>query len=123
MPTEHRKYLTYNSDNFKSWAQDIGTYTVQVVECFLSAGREPEQGYKSCASLAKLNDKHGHNRLDNACKKVLEYTSQPSIRLISAILKNGQDKLPTVVPRSEQKPIGRGITRGAEYFRKGGVQL
>lgn len=124
MPAEHRKYLAYNSDDFTAWAQDIGCNTVRVVKYFLSAGREPEQGYKSCASLTKLNDKYGHDRLENACEKVLEYTSQPSIRIISTMLKNGQDKVKKgkEVPASESKPAGHGITRGAAYFRKGGAQ-
>lgn len=124
MPAEHRKYLAYNSDDFTAWAQDIGCNTVRVVKYFLSAGREPEQGYKSCVSLTKLNDKYGHDRLENACEKVLEYTSQPSIRIISTMLKNGQDKVKKgkEVPASESKPAGHGITRGAAYFRKGGAQ-
>ncbi|WP_367568207.1 IS21 family transposase [Lacrimispora sp.] len=122
MPTEHRKYLSYNSDDFTSWAKDIGSHTAKVVTYFLSAGREPEQGYKSCASLIRLNDKYGHNRLENACKKVLEYTSQPSIRIISTMLKNGQDKVNTDVPSAESKPVNHGITRGEAYFRKGGAR-
>lgn len=122
MPTEHRKYLAYSSDDFTSWALDIGINTTKVIEYFLSAGHEPEQGYKSCASLTKLNDKYGHQRLEDACEKVLSYTSQPSIRIISTMLKNGQDKVKPNAPIIESKSTGHGITRGAAYFRKGGIQ-
>jgi len=122
MPEEHRKYLAYSSEDFIKWAQGIGLHVSKVVEYFLLSGKEQEQGYKSCASLTKLNDKYGHNRLEDACEKILAYTSQPSIRIISSMLKNGQDKVKSDAPVTESKSTGHGITRGAAYFRKGGAQ-
>ena len=123
MPMEHRKYLSYNADEFIRWSQTVGHYTVSVVEKFLTSGREPEQGYKSCASLTKLGDKYGIDRLEKACERVLNYSSQPSIRNISTILKNGQDRVPSYqqVPETA-KPKTHGITRGAAYFQRGGEQ-
>ena len=123
MPVEHRKYLSYNADEFIRWAQSVGRYTASVTEKFLSCGREPEQGYKSCASLTKLGDKYGIDRLEKACERVLNYSSQPSIRNISTILKNGQDKVYPAQQISETvKPKSHGITRGAAYFQRGGEQ-
>ena len=87
MPIEHRKYLTYNADEFIRWAQDAGQHTLAVVKAFLSSGREPEQGYKSCASLTRLGDKYGLDRLEKACERVIAYGVQPSIRNISTVLK------------------------------------
>lgn len=120
MPIEHRKYLTYNADEFTRWAQSVGQYTVTVINHFLSSGREPEQGYKSCASLTKLGDKYGLDRLEKACERVLNYSSQPSVRNISTILKNGQDKV-QLTSKPEQSR-SHGITRGAAYFQRGGEQ-
>ena len=124
MPMEHRKYLSYNADEFLRWAHTAGESTTAVVKHFLTAGSEPEQGYKSCASLTKLGDRYGLKRLENACQRVLEYTSKPTIRNISTILKNGQDKLPPNGNAAPEKvlPVSHGITRGAAYFRKGGRQ-
>lgn len=124
MPMEHRKYLSYNADEFLCWAHTAGESTTAVVKYFLTAGSEPEQGYKSCASLTKLGDRYGLKRLENACQRVLEYTSKPVIRNISTILKNGQDKLPPNGNAALEKvlPVSHGITRGAAYFRKGGRQ-
>ena len=56
-----------------------------------------------------------------ACSKVLVYSTEPSLRTIASILKNGLDKpdkaeSQTAQPRSNSY----GITRGAAYFRKGG---
>lgn len=120
MPIEHRKYLTYNADEFTRWAQSVGQYTVTVINHFLSSGREPEQGYKSCASLTKLGDKYGLDRLEKACERVLNYSSQPSVRNISTILKNGQDKVQPISKPAQSR--NHGITRGAAYFQRGGEQ-
>lgn len=53
----------------------------------------------------------------------LKYGSLPArhpIRIISSMLKNGQDKVRTTVPNDTAVPKGHGITRGAAYFAKGG---
>ena len=117
MPTNHKKYLAYNSDSFIQWAESTGTNTTVVVKAFLTAGKVAEQGYKSCASLTKLADKYGHNRLEDACTRALAYTPSPSIKNISTILKSGQDKV-----NEDTKTINTssgsqyGFTRGAAYF-------
>lgn len=121
MPQAHRKYLSYNAEEFLVWGQGIGLHTNEVVRFFLESPKEPEQGYKACASLTKLCDRYGHHRLENACERVLAYTTSPSIRHISAILKNKQDKqTPGTVQKNPQESEGYGITRGAAYFGKDG---
>ena len=119
MPMEHRMYLSYNEKEFTDWANTVGPNTVSVVKYFLTSGKEPEQGYKYCASLTKLSDRYGPVRLENACQRLLSFSSTPSIRTLSIILKNGQDWVqPPVEPRKE--PVQHGITRGTDYFRRGG---
>lgn len=123
MPPEHRKYLNYNENSFREWAESVGPNTFHVIQSFLSSGKAPEQGYKACASLMKLGERYSTQRLENACKRVQEFSSNPSIRNISSILKNGQDKIP--VPNetpAHTEPNSYGITRGAAYFRRGGEQ-
>lgn len=74
-----------------------------------------QQGYKSCASLMKLADRYGTERLENACAKALSYTPSPS-------LKNGQDKvtLTAVSANTVNKESAKyGITRGASYYEGG----
>jgi len=121
MPENHRKYLSYNDDDFLSWANGIGNHTYVVVKSFLESGKVSEQGYKACASLTKLVDRYGHERVENACEKVLYYSNQPSVRNISIILKNKQD----AIKREPEPPKANtgsqyGITRGADYFSRGG---
>lgn len=123
MPQHHRKYLDNNQDDFRSWAKSIGVKTETVVDFFLTSGSEPEQGYKSCSSLTKLSDRYGHERLEKACERVLLYTSEPNIRNISTILKNGQDKLTSSLPTSDSGvPTSGGISRGPAYYKRGGAK-
>lgn len=70
----------------------------------------------------KLADRYGTERLENACAKALSYTPSPSLKNISTILKNGQDKvvLTTDPVRAASKESSKyGITRGASYYGGG----
>lgn len=121
MPEAHQKYLTYNADDFKIWAMSIGSMTQKIVDYLLESGKTTEQGYKACASLTKLGERYGKERLENACARVLAFGTTPSIRNISSILKNGQDKKAETPMQTQNSSSNQyGITRGAAYFQKGG---
>ena len=121
MPPEHQKYLAYNADEFSRWAMSVGPMTEKVTEHFLKSGKAAEQGYKACASLSKLEQRYGKQRLEAACGKALAYSTAPSLRTIASILKNGLDKPDKAESQTAQsKANSYGITRGAAYFRKGG---
>ena len=69
-----------------------------------------------------LVDKYGLDRLEKACERVIAYSVQPSVRNISTILKNRQDKLASALSDVPKPPKSHGITRGAAYFQRGGTQ-
>jgi transposase len=119
MPENHRRYLNYNEESFRLWAEDIGTSTLAVIKTFLYAHKVPQQGYKSCASMMKLADRFTPIRLEAACQKALSYTPNPSLKNITTILNNGQDKV-----KSQKVPPtdgSYGITRRTASV-KGGEQ-
>ena len=135
MTPEHRKYLNYNTDDFMQWAESVGAKTAKIVSYFLTAGKEPEQGFKACASLTKLGEKYGVKKLESACNEVFSYTQAPSIRLISTILKSSTGASGSEQSGLKQSGKGRfakthdganahdannsnayGITRGAAYY-------
>ncbi len=119
MPENHRRFLEYNSESFIEWAENIGTCTLIVVKTFLSMHKEEKQGYKACASLMKLADKYSTRRLENSCAKALSYTPNPSLKNISAILKNCQDMVKTEKPKVNSESSSFGITRGSAYYNGG----
>lgn len=119
MPSNHREYLYYNADQFKEWAVSVGKSTEEVVKHFLTSGSVPELGYKACVSLTKLGKRYGKKKLEAACERMLAFSSSPSIRTITTLLKNSKEpNRPTEKTDDSNK---YGITRGAAYWRKVGV--
>ena len=118
MPSNHREYLNYNADEFKEWAVTVGKNTEEVVRYFLTSGSVPEQGYKACVSLTKLGKRYGRKKVEEACERMLTFSSSPSIRTITTLLKNSSE--PDRHAASGDNSNKYGITRGAAYWRKGG---
>lgn len=119
MPPDHQKYLQWNGERFLHWAEQIGENTEVVVHHFLTMYAVEQQGYKACMALLKLTDKYPPERLENACRKALSYTPQPSYKSIQSILKSGQDKLLLDEPEPTVKKASQySFTRGAEYYRR-----
>ncbi|MGN0545545.1 MAG: transposase, partial [Acutalibacteraceae bacterium] len=121
MPADHQKYIQWNGERFTKWASKIGESTATVVKAILSGYKVEQQGYKACMGLLKLADKYTPDRLENACKRALSFTPQPSYKNIQVILSSGQDKsedpaVSSAALTNEQY----GFTRGDSYY--GGVK-
>ena len=121
MPDNHRKYLSYTKDDFETWAAAIGPNTEKVIHFFLESGRAPEQGFKSCVSLKKYAERYKAARIEEACRQILTFSGEPSIRGLSILLKS---PVGTNRPENQGSSVtvhrSRGITRGADQFRRGG---
>jgi len=115
MPPDHQKYLEWNGDRFKKWAERIGTNTYMAVNAILTSKRVEQQSYKSCMGLLKLAEKYSNQQLEAACEKALSYSASPSFKSIKNILVTGIKDKPEV---SQQKSTTHkyGITRGASYY-------
>ena len=116
MSEDHQKYLEWNGDRFRKWAERIGSNMYKVVDAILTSKRVEQQTYKSCMGLLKLADKYSAERLEVACKKALSYTATPSYKSIKDILTAGQDKSQIEPDKSEPTHNNHGITRGAGYY-------
>ena len=118
MPEDHQKYLEWNGDRFRKWAERIGNNTYLVVDAILTSKRVEQQTYKGCMGLLKLADKYSVERLEAACEKALSYTASPNYKSIKNILVAGQDK--AVEPEKSEPTTQNkyGITRGADYYRR-----
>ncbi len=115
MPPDHQKYLEWNGDRFRKWAEDIGPNTYQAIDAILASKRVEQQTYKSCMGLLKLAERYSKKRLETACEKALSFTASPSYKSIKNILVAGKGKKEeTPTPESTKKHYG--ITRGADYY-------
>lgn len=116
MPPNHQQYIQWNGEHFRKWAEKIGENTFEVVSAILSGYKAEQQGYKSCMGRMKLADKYTPERLENACRKALTYTTRPSLKNIQAILSSGQDKVTEDTSDKHAVESNYSFTRGAEYY-------
>ena len=115
MPPDHQKYLEWNGDRFRKWAEDIGHNTYQAVDAILTSKRVEQQTYKSCMGLLKLAERYSKKRLEAACEKALSFTASPSYKSIKNILVTGiSEKEEHFTSETTKKHYG--ITRGADYY-------
>ena len=115
MPADHQKYLEWNGERFRKWADSIGIHTSKAIDAILTSGRVEQQSYRSCMGLLKLADKYSPAQLEKACEKALSYTGKPSYKSIKNLLivmKESSDD--TSEGTKQETP--RGITRGARYY-------
>ena len=115
MPPDHQKYLEWNGERFRKWANQIGISTYKVIDAILTSGRVEQQSYRSCMGLLKLADKYSNEKLEAACKKVLTYTHSPSYKSIKNILVTTGDSLETESKETETTKK-QGLTRGAKHY-------
>ena len=117
MPEDHQKYLEWNGDRFRRWADQIGSNTRKVVDAILASGKVEQQSYRSCMGLLRLAEKHSSQRLEIACERALSYSSRPSYKSIKNLLitmKSDPDAGAFQDSGEDERP--HGITRGARYY-------
>ena len=120
MPEDHQKYLEWNGDRFRKWAERIGSNTHKVVDAILTSTRIEQQSYRSCMGLLKLAEKYSPQRLEAACTKALSYTASPSYKSVKNILAAGRDQPDKAESESESAKShnSHAITRGGDYYRR-----
>lgn len=120
MPADHQKYLEWNGDRFRKWAEQIGSDTYTVTNAILASQRVERQSYRSCMGLLKLAEKYSAERLEAVCRKALSYTASPSYKSIKNILAAGQERTnqEPQTPDSASTQNKHAITRGADYYRR-----
>jgi transposase len=119
MPADHQKYLQWNGDRFRKWAEKIGINTYKVINAILSSKPVEQQTYRSCMGLLKLADKYSAEQLEQACSKTLKYSASPSYKSIRTIIASDADRSVLSHSTTEQSTTdAHGITRGADYYRR-----
>ena len=118
MPQDHQKYLEWNGDRFREWAETIGINTYKVVDCILTSGRIEQQSYRACMGLLKLAERQTPQKLENACARSLKDSNSPSYKSIENILSADKMVQPEFVrpAKTQDSEEQHGITRGAGYY-------
>lgn len=92
MPPSHQKYIEWTPERILKWAEKYGQSVKELVEKIMSSRKYPEQAYKSCLGIIRLQKHFSSDRLNTACYRALEYNVS-SYKGVRNILKNGLDKI------------------------------
>ena len=115
MPSAHRRYAFWTPARLLAAAEKIGPSTVALCETIMRTKPHPEQGFRSCLGILRMEKTYGAQRLEAACRRGISIGAA-SYRSIASILQTGLDKafLPDTTPDAE--PIRHGNIRGRSYY-------
>lgn len=116
MPKAHQKHLEWTPSRLITWGERLGPQTGLAVTAILERHVHPEQGYRSCLGLMRLERRVGRDRLEAACARAMAI-GFPSYKSVDSILKNGLDRcqMPQI-PTSA--PVVHENIRGAAYYAR-----
>lgn len=113
-PKSHQQYLEWTPARIESWAGQGGPAVKELVNKILRSRKFPEQAYRSCLGIIRLGNRYAPERLDQACRRALEYRVE-SYQGVKNILIRGLDKL-SGKEKPRAAPILHENIRGSEYY-------
>ncbi|MEK6634280.1 MAG: IS21 family transposase, partial [Nitrospirota bacterium] len=120
LPSAHQQYLAWSPSRLIQWAETVGPATGTVVAELLARRPHPEQGYRSCLGILRLERAYGVARLEAACRRAqaLEAFTYKSVQ---SILKTGLDQQPLPEPvLTVPLPFEHAHLRGTTYYQQEG---
>lgn len=115
MPKSHQEYLNWPPERMIQKAEQIGSFTRQVISALLERRLHPAHAYRSCLGVLRLAKDYGAERLERACQRAL-CIQAISYKSIHSILKSGLDRLPPPEPPPPAPPLQHENLRGSTYF-------
>lgn len=117
MPKSHQKYLEWTPQRILNWASKFGENVREVTNRIMFGHKFPEQGFRACLGIIRLERKFGKERLNSACERALKYNSI-SYKAVCDILKNNLDKQKELFENVKFKKINHENIRGNKYYTK-----
>lgn len=115
MPSHHNFVSDWSPEKFINWSANIGVNCQSYIIKILDKKQHPEQSYKSCIGILQLARKVGNERLNNACKRALDYGGY-NYNIIVSILEKGWDVIEDTPGEQEEVPPHKNI-RGNQYYK------
>jgi len=115
MPPSHQKYLEWTPSRIITWAKKIGPCTAELVEKIISSRVHPEQAYRSCLGILRLEKHYPKERLEKAARRAIKFGAL-SFRSLRNILSAGLDRLEHDEPDSQSAPSAHENIRGSHYY-------
>ncbi len=114
MPPAHQNYLEWTPSRMVDWAKKIGPKTAELVQTIIQGRTYPEQAYRSCLGILRLEKHYSKERLEAASRRALKFGSH-SLRSLRKILSSGLDRLETNDP-SQASLLDHENIRGSHYY-------
>jgi transposase len=112
MPSSHRRYRDWTHERIRREAAAIGDDAAMLIDLILRSRPHPEQGFRSCIGILRLEKRYGAERLDAACARALALGTR-SYTSVAAILNNRQDRKQT---KSDLPSLFHENIRGPGYY-------
>ncbi|MFH1542022.1 MAG: IS21 family transposase [bacterium] len=115
MPKSHREHLEWTPSRILQWAAKYGQAVKELVEKIMTEHSFPEQGYRACLGIIRLESKYSADKLNRACDRALRYRVH-SYSGVRNILLNNLEELEE--SKTEKVPaIQHENIRGPEYYQ------
>jgi len=115
MPSAHRRYAEWTPMRMMRQAEKIGPATIALVEAIMKAKPHPEQGFRACLGILRLEKSYGAQRLEAACHRGNDIGAT-SYGSVASILRHGLDKAYAQENAPEGEPIRHANIRGRGYY-------
>jgi hypothetical protein len=123
MPANHQHMVELRGWTVEQLLQKagwVGPYTRQAADRLLHGSIYPEQNFKTCHAMIRLQDSYGKDRLEAACRRAAN-VPRPTLKMIRNILEAGLDKQPLLFDeeqdeQEEQLPDHDNV-RGPENYK------
>src|SRR5438445_357543 len=109
------EHLEWTPSRIVTWAQKIGPATAQLVEKIIASRTHPEQAYRSCLGILRLEKHYPKERLEKASKRALKFGAH-SFRSLKNILSSGLDRVEENDSSAELALGPHENIRGSHYY-------
>ncbi len=117
MPESHRRYVAWTPSRIIGWAEKTGPSTGALAKEIMERKTHPEQGFRSCLGIIRLEKHYGEDRLEAACARALLMKAY-SYKSVKSILEKKLDGL-ELPPERPATPVVHENIRGNQYYTKG----
>lgn len=114
MPRSHQAHAEWTPSRILTWAGEVGPATRALAEKILQDRPHPEQGYRACLGILRLEKGHTRERLEKAAQRALACRCH-SYKSVAAILDNKLESQPLPKLTQETLPLHENL-RGSSYF-------
>jgi transposase len=115
MPPSHQKYLEWTPSRMVSWAKKIGPQTAELIQTIIQSRTYPEQAYRSCLGILRLEKHYSKERLEKASGRALKFGAH-SFQSLRKILSSGLDRLEEKTQDSDSALADHANIRGSHYY-------